>query len=153
AARYENFPHYYPTNLPEKSLEHYIATQLLQLNAQDVYIDIASEHSPVPDIYRRLFAATAYRQDLAYPPGLHADKIGGDAAHMPLPEAFATKMALHCSFEHFEGDSDIGFIRETARVLRPGGAACIVPLYLFEEYAIQIDPVIALPAGVVFDDD
>lgn len=71
---------------------------------------------------------------------------------MPLPEEFATKIALHCSFEHFEGDSDIGFIRETARVLKPGGAACIVPLYLFEEYAIQTDPVVAIPAGVVFDE-
>ena len=62
-------------------------------------------------------------------------------------------MALHCSFEHFEGRSDIGFIREAERVLRPGGAVCVVPLYLSEEYAIQTDPDVAAPAGVVFEDD
>jgi SAM-dependent methyltransferase len=154
AARYlEDFPNYYPDNLHEKALEHYIAAKLLQLNEQDLYIDVASEHSPVYEIYRRLFGTKTYRQDLAYPPGLNGAMIGGDAGNMPVPEGFATKMALHCSFEHFEGDTDISFIREAARVLRPGGAVCIVPLYLFEEYAIQTDPVVALSAGIVFEDD
>lgn len=154
AARYTaDFPQYYSSNISEKSLEHYLAVKLLQLNERDVYIDIASEHSPAPEIYRRLFRARTYRQDLAYPSGLHGDMIGGDAARMPVPDGFATKMALHCSFEHFEGNSDTGFIREAARVLRPGGAVCIIPLYLFEEYAIQTDPVTALSTGVVFEDD
>jgi hypothetical protein len=72
---------------------------------------------------------------------------------LPLPDGFATKLALHCSFEHFEGDSDIGFIREVPRILRPGGSACIVPLYLCEEYAIQTDPEVAVPGRVVFEGD
>ena len=154
AARYvEDFPNYYDFNLPEKSLEHYIAAQLLQLNEQDVYIDIASEHSPVPKIYNSLYGTTTYRQDLSYPPGLNGDMIGGNAANLPVADEFATKMALHCSLEHFEGDSDIRFIRGSARVLKPGGAVCIVPLYLFEDYAIQTDPAVALSADVVFEDD
>ncbi len=154
AARYlEDFPNYYGFNRPEKSLEHYLAAKLLELRAQDVYIDVASEHSPAPDIYRRLFGVKAYRQDLAYSPGVHRDRIGGDAALMPVSDGFATKMALHCSFEHFEGESDVGFIRETGRILAPGGAVCVVPLYLFEEYAIQADPEVAVPAGVAFEDD
>ena len=153
-ARYvEDFPNYYPGNLAEKALEHYIAAKLLRLNDQDTYIDVASEHSPVHEIYRRLFGAKTYRQDLAYPPGLNGVMIGGDAANMPVPGGFASKMALHCSFEHFEGDTDSRFIREVARVLRPGGAVCIVPFYLSEEYAIQTDPVVALSSGVVFEDD
>ena len=154
AARYtEEFSGYYPFNLPEKSLEHFIAAELLQLNPTDIYIDIASEHSPTPIIYHRLFGVEAYRQDLAYRPGLHGNTIGGDAAGMPIPDGFATRMALHCSFEHFEGDSDIGFIREAGRVLKPGGALCITPLYLFEEYAIQTDPVVSAPAGLIFEED
>jgi SAM-dependent methyltransferase len=154
AARYvEDFPDYYPDNLPEKSLEHYVAAKLLRLNEQDTYIDIASEHSPVHEIYRRLFGAKTYQQDLAYPPGLNGAMLGGDAANMPVPDGFASKMALHCSFEHFEGETDSRFISETARVLRPGGAVCIVPLYLFEEYAIQTDPVLALSAGIAFEDE
>ncbi len=153
-ARYRGeFSTYYATNQPEKALEHYVAARLLQLDAQDIYIDIASEHSPVPDIYHRLFGVTTYRQDLAYPAGLNGDTIGGDAARMPVPDGFATKMALHCSFEHFEGTSDIDFLREAARVLLPGGAVCIVPLYLSEEYAIQTDPEVAIPADMHFEDD
>jgi predicted O-methyltransferase YrrM len=154
AARYrEDFPHYYPFNLPEKSLEHYIAATLLEVNQHDVYIDIASQHSAVPYIYCRLFGAKTYRQDLAYPLGLNGDTIGGDASSMPVPDGFASKMALHCSFEHFEGDTDIGFIREVSRVLVPGGAVCIVPLYIAEEYCIQTDPVVAVASAVVFEDD
>jgi SAM-dependent methyltransferase/cell division protein FtsB len=153
-ARYvEAFPDYYASIRAEKSLEHYLAAKLLQLGEKDVYIDIASEHSPAPGIYQGLFGVTAYRQDLAYPAGLRGDRIGGDAACMPVPDGFATKMALHCSFEHFEGESDIGFLREARRVLRPGGAVCVVPLYLFEEYAVQTDPEVAVPAGVAFEDD
>ncbi len=72
---------------------------------------------------------------------------------MPVPDGFATKMALHCSFEHFEGESDIGFVGEAARVLRPEGVVCVVPLYLFEEYAIQTDPEVAVPARVTFEAD
>jgi SAM-dependent methyltransferase len=154
AARYEtDFPQYYPTNRAEKSLEHYVAAMLLELSARDAYIDIASEHSPVPAIYNSLFGARTYRQDLAYPPGLIGDTIGGDAAAMPVRDGFATKMALHCSLEHFEGDSDIRFFREANRVLAPGGVVCVVPLYLCEHYAVQTDPVIAVAQNVGFEDD
>ncbi|MGQ0604261.1 MAG: class I SAM-dependent methyltransferase [Anaerolineales bacterium] len=148
--RYSN---YYTFALAEKSLEHYIAAQLLKLQPQDVYIDIASEGSPVPEIYHRLYGCTPYRQDLSYPAGLNGDVIGGDAANMPISNAFASKMALHCSFEHFEGEADIRFIREIKRVLKPGGAVCFVPLYLFDRYAIQTDPKVSMPAGMQFETD
>ena len=153
-ARYlQDFPDYYSFNLPEKTLEHYIAAKLLQLNNEDIYIDIASQHSPTPVIYHRLFGVQAYLQDLDYPQGLHGNQIGGDAANMPVPDGFATKMALHCSFEHFENGSDIGFIRELSRVLKPGGAVCITPFYLFDEFAVQTDPAVSIPQGVKFDED
>jgi hypothetical protein len=79
--------------------------------------------------------------------------IGGDAANMAVPDGFASKMALHCSFEHFENRSDMGFIPEVSRVLKPGGAICILPLYMFDEYAIQTDPAVSIPQEVKFDDD
>jgi SAM-dependent methyltransferase len=153
-ARYvEDAPDYYAFNRAEKALEHYLSAQLLGLGERDIYVDVASEQSPVPEIFERLFGVTAYRQDLSYQPGVHRDRIGGDAAHMPVPDGFATAMGLHCSFEHFERESDAGFIREAARVLLPGGAVCVVPLYLSEDYAIQTDPEAAPPASVPFEDD
>jgi hypothetical protein len=143
----------YAANLAEKSLEHFVAAALLGLEEYDVYIDVASEFSPVPEIYARLYGCKVYRQDLAYAAGIHGDRIGGDAAHMPVTDGFATKMALHCSFEHFEGDADSGFISESARVLRSGGRLCIVPLYLNPRYLILTNPCVSAPAGVRFDDD
>jgi hypothetical protein len=56
------------------------------------------------------------------------------------------RMALHCSFEHFEGDADIRFLQEARRVLRSGGRVCILPLYLSTEYQNLTDPVV-LPKG------
>ena len=154
-ADYASFRDYHQggrsSNFIEKSLEHYLAAKFLAMSADDVYIDIANAGSPVPEIYRALFGCTAYRQDLAFPVGIKDNIIGGDAAQLPLPADFATRMALHCSFEHFERDSDIGFIKEASRVLRTGGRLVVLPLYLFREYAIQSDP-IEVPKGANFLD-
>jgi SAM-dependent methyltransferase len=70
---------------------------------------------------------------------------------MPVPSSFASKMALHCSFEHFEGDADSRFIREIGRVLRPGGAVCFVPFYVAEDYFFLTDPVVADGSDVKFE--
>jgi hypothetical protein len=106
----------------------------------------------VPEIYTQQFGCVSYRQDLAYPEGLHGDRIGGDAAAMPVPDGFASKMAPHCSFEHFEGDADIRFIREVGRVLRSGGRVCFAPLYLFHEFVNQAGPTAAITQQVDFDE-
>jgi hypothetical protein len=149
-ANYANYPTYYrggkSLNFAEKSLEHYLATKFLDLSREDIFMDVANAGAPVPEIYRDLFGCTAYRQDLVFPAGIKDEMIGGDAAKMPVPDGFATKMSLHCSFEHFEQTSDIEFIREANRVLQTAGRLVILPLYLFNEYAIQTDPV-ALPKG------
>lgn len=136
----------------EKSLEHFLAAKLLELLEDDIYIDVANSYSPVPDIYNKLYRCETYRQDIIFPEGINGNVIGGDAANMPLENGFATKMGLHCSFEHFEGDSDIRFIREASRVLKDSGRLCILPLYLFTEYAIQTD-ISALPEDIEFDMD
>lgn len=147
AAKYKNFKYYKggtKRNFAEKSLEHYIAFELLGLDSNDIYIDIANANSPTPEIYHDLTGCTIYRQDLMFPDGVHGNVIGGDAGSLPLTDSFATKMGLHCSFEHFEGDSDIRFIREVNRILRPGGKVCILPLYLHTKYAIQSNPLRAV---------
>lgn len=154
-ANYAKFRDYYrggrSANFVEKSLEHYLAAKFLEISQDDVYIDIANAGSPVPEVYRALFGCTAYRQDLSFPAGLKGNVIGGDAAQMPLPDDFASSMALHCSFEHFERGSDIGFIREASRALRTKGRLVILPLYLFNEYAIQTDPVVCPRDSTFFD--
>lgn len=156
-AEYFKFPCYFGggqgTQFTEKSLEHYLAARLLDLSNDDVYIDVGNANSPAPEIYQKLYGSKVYRQDLVFPEGIHGNVIGGDAGNMPVEDGFATKMALHCSFEHFEQDSDIRLMKEASRVLRKGGKLCILPLYLFNRYAIQTD-LAALPiGGISFEGD
>jgi hypothetical protein len=127
-------------------LEHYIAAQLLRLDKKDIYIDVGNEDSPAPIIYKNLFGAETFRTVF------NGEQIIDLSKNIPLADEFATKIALHCSFENFEGDSDMIFIREAARVLKPGGAACIVPLYLAQEYSVVTDPVIALFQHIGFEE-
>lgn len=156
-AEYYRFPRYYGSgrarNFIEKTLEHYLSAKLLNLSEDDVYIDIANANSPVPEIYYKLYGCKVYRQDLMFPKGIHGNIIGGNAANMPLNDNFATKLALHCSFEHFEQDSDIKFIKEASRVLKKGGKLCILPLYLFNKYAILTDPAILPKNCIAFEND
>jgi SAM-dependent methyltransferase len=139
--------------LPEKSLEHYLAAKLLDLSEKDVYIDVGSAGSPAAEIYRKMYGCKSYMQDLVFPQGVNRNFIGGNAGNMPVEDGFASKMALHCSFEHFEGNSDIAFIREASRVLRSGGRLCILPLYFFTTYAIQTDPTVLSEGTTQFEKD
>lgn len=136
-------PTYFPRNLPEKSLEHYVAAKLLDLQPGQTYIDIGSRRGAAAEVYGRLYNVCTFRQDLGFPAGINGDEIGGDAASMPVPDAFADAMALHCSFEHFEGDSDMRFIAEAGRVLKPGGRCVIAPLYLSNRFSCVTDPVLS----------
>ena len=151
-AEYSRFPRYCrggrSRNFVEKSLEHYLAAKLLDINRDETYIDVANDSSPAPEIYAALYGCNSYRQDLKFPAGLHGSRIGGSAAAMPVPDRFAAKMALHCSFEHFEQDADVCFIREAGRVLAHGGRVCILPLYIYTDYAIQTDLAV-LPRGAL----
>ena len=146
------FPEYYRGNQTEKSLEHWLALKLLDVRATQVFIDVASENSPVPEIYWRLAGACTFSQDIMHPAGIEGNRIGGDACAMPLPDAFADSAALTCSLEHFEGDADVRLFAELARVLKPGGSVCIVPFYAYEEDATQTDPVVSLSTDVAFDE-
>ncbi|MBV8726299.1 MAG: methyltransferase domain-containing protein [Candidatus Eremiobacteraeota bacterium] len=138
--RHANYPlSAYVVNRAEKRLEHHISAELLALPPGSLLIDVASAHSPFPAIMRR----GGYRviaQDLAFKPGLHGDRLGGDASRLELPNSCADGMTLHCSFEHFESSSDTRFIIEAARVLKSGGRVVILPLYLHQEYINMTDP-------------
>ncbi len=127
-------------NFTEKTLEHYVSTQFFSLAPGSVFIDIAACTSPFADIVARLFGATTYRQDLIYPKGLSGNQIGGWAHELALPDASVDAVTLHCSLEHFEGNSDTLFFQELSRVLRPGGRAVILPFYLAHTYTIHVDP-------------
>lgn len=120
--------------LLEKSLEHFLSIVIAQPKPGQTAVDIGSCRSVVPTILRRDFGVRCYEQDLEYPSGVVGETIGSSADSIPLPDGCVDFMTLHCTFEHFEGDADTGFMRESARLLRPGGRVVILPLYLNASY-------------------
>jgi hypothetical protein len=145
------YPSYYVTNLPEKTLEHFICLTYLCPEHGEILIDAASECSPLPEIFERVSGCTGYSQDIMYPAGINGRRIGGDACNMPIEPGFADMVCLTCSLEHFEGNSDTELFQELYRVLKPGGRVVVVPFYLSDTYGIQTDPVVSVSAEVVFD--
>lgn len=127
----------------KKVMEHHIAFRLLALRPGQRYLDVASESSPFPEVVRKHLGVDAYSQDLSYPPGIRGRRIGSNAAHLPVSDEWADAASLQCAFEHFAGDADSGFIRELARVLRPGGKCVIVPLYVGQRHLNIYDPLLA----------
>ena len=129
----------YVVNRSEKYLEHQVSVDLLDLPQLGSLIDVAAGHSAFAQIMRRR-GYDVIAQDRAFPPGLRHGCLGGDACAMDLPDRCADAITLHCSFEHFEGDADSRFLREAARLLKPGRKAVILPLYLHHEYINLTDP-------------
>ncbi len=142
-AEYTRFEAYNSAKAPffrEKALEHFTALKLLQLEKEDIFVDIAAAGSPVYKIFREMYGCRTYRQDLSYPSGINGDVIGGDASAMDVDDESFSKLALHCSFEHFEGNRDSSFVKEAIRVLKPGGKLVILPLYINQQAVIKTDP-------------
>ena len=123
----------------EKCLEHFLTFKFLQISSSDVFIDIAAAGSPFVDALNKK-NIKSYRLDLAYPQGVNGVNIGGDASKTPLPDQFATTLALHCAYECFQGDADILLIKESERILKSKGAIGIIPLYIDEIYYNATSP-------------
>jgi SAM-dependent methyltransferase len=124
----------------EKTLEHYLTMKFLGISSADICIDVAAASSPFADIISSHLNNKTYRQDLVYSPEIVGNQIGGDAGCMPVPDKFADVLTLHCAYECFQGDSDIRFIREAARVLKSKGRLGIVPLYVDNVYFVKTGP-------------
>jgi hypothetical protein len=137
-------------NRENKLLEYFLTVQILNVRRGQVIIDVASEYSIFPAVVRKEYGVTVFRQDLIYPDGIHGDRIGGNAAAMPVTDEFADALVLHNSFEHFEGTADSDFIAESWRVLKPGGTVIIVPLFVSNEYSIISDP-LTDRRGIIWD--
>ena len=118
--------------LLEKALEHFLSVVLARPRRGMVSVDVGSCRSVVPVILRRVYEVRCLEQDLTYPAGVNGDRIGSSADAIPLADRSVDFMTLHCTFEHFEGRADTGFVRECARLLKPSGRAIVAPLYLNE---------------------
>ncbi len=148
----EFYPGYAGANLPEKSLEHFLASSLLQPSSDDMVIDFVPEDSPFASIVSRLSGAKAVVQDSRPDAAASGTCLAARLPDLPVPDAFASKASLISFLNHCEGDLDVRLFRELARVIRPNGRVVVLPLYMFTEPTAQTDPVWSAE-DVKFDPD
>lgn len=139
-----------PALLDQKLLEHFVSLLLLAPRSGETLLDVGGAVSPFADHVSSALGCRAMRLDLDYEPGVRGDRIGAPADAIPLPDSSVDAITLHCTIDHFEGLADTGFVREAGRVLRPGGRACVLPLYLAEHPVNVCDPDL-FAASVRFD--
>jgi len=130
----------------EKLLEHWISSDLLGLaeyGADDIYVDAAASGSPWVKELRERRNLSAFAIDLAH--------VGDEYSELPYyrvenatQSSFSDEsirgVSLHCAYEMFAGDDDINLIDELARILKPGGKAVILPLYMHTHYCAYTTP-------------
>lgn len=130
-------------NFTEKTLEHYLSSELKDLSTCRVMVDVAAATSPWADVAHHFWPhLETWKQDLVYKKDSASDtrQIGGFAHEINLPNNKVDLITLHCSLEHFEGNTDSLFFQTAERILAPGGTLMIHPFYIAREYTIHIDP-------------
>lgn len=130
----------------EKIFEHFLAYKLTELatcpSPKDMtYLDIAGGGSPWIKILRE-YSFNSFVVDLYIQPVFRKLSFykKEDATHTSFPDESVDTMSSQCAFEVFLGNADILFIKEAARILKPGGKLIILPLYLHKYYCGYSSP-------------
>jgi hypothetical protein len=130
----------------EKLLEHWIASDLLGLSSyasDDIYVDIAACSSPWACALRQKAGLTAFAIDYAESGEFYKDLSyyrKEDATLTSFEPGSIRGASLQCAYEMFTGDSDSLLIKELSRILKPGGKAIILPLYMHTHYCAYSTP-------------
>lgn len=130
----------------EKVLEHWIGSErlgLMEFSENDIYVDIAASGSPWAKHLRERARIQSFAIDLqeigeAYS-DLHYYKVE-DATRTSFVDESVKGVSLQCAFEMFMGDDDVNLVYELKRILRPGGKAVILPLYMHVEHCGYASP-------------
>jgi ubiquinone/menaquinone biosynthesis C-methylase UbiE len=130
----EKLAQYSSLDYPHKKLlEFFFSYRLLDIQQDDILLDAAGGDALFLKIMHEKVGCRCLLNDHMYLGVSEKDNlryIGGDVCSINLPEASVTKISCNHSFEHFHENKDSGFIREVSRLLKPGGEAVILPLFL-----------------------
>ncbi|ABW66341.1 Methyltransferase type 11 [Desulfosudis oleivorans Hxd3] len=124
----------------KKALEFFFSAMLLNIQKDDIVLDAAGGRSEYLSNIRNVVGCrNLYVNDQIYSTGNvkrgGVNFVGGDVTAIGLPDGAVTKIACHHAVEHFRGDKDARFVLEISRLLKTGGRACILPLFIADRYA------------------
>lgn len=127
-----------------KILEYYYTDKLIGFsnrNKDFVYIDVGGAGSPFVKWLRETTEISAFSVDIikgkyAYLPYY----LVQDGTHTDFRNDSVDAISMQSSFEMFIGDSDIRVVKEISRILKPGGRAVILPLYMHTNYFSMVSP-------------
>lgn len=129
----------------EKLLEHWIAAECLGLMSYqptDTYVDIAAGGSPWAKVMRERLGISSFAIDLNVGPPYQELSFYrvANATATSFADASVKGASLQCAYEMFMKDDDTNLLKELARILKPGGKAVIVPLYMHTHYSAYATP-------------
>lgn len=130
----------------EKLLEHWIASErlgLMSYSSDGIYVDVAACNSPWAQELRKRKSISAFAIDLCEVGALYKNLDFyrmENATATSFADASVSGVSLHCAYEMFMGEDDRNLIAELARILRPGGKAVILPLYMHTHYCTYSTP-------------
>lgn len=153
--------------LHKKLIEFYTTFTLLDSQPDDVIMDAAGGLYTYLD---KIESRKIYLQDIMISKALKnnlgkkVEFIESDVCEINLPDNSIDKISCHHSFEHFQSDSDILFIKEIQRLLNMEGKCCILPIFIADRYIevtnaltfnkkfdikskLVIDPTAIIPGG------
>jgi SAM-dependent methyltransferase len=120
-----------------KPLEYFGSLQLLKPGPASVVLDAAGGGGQFAAIVLRSTAARdVISHDPVQIPGSRGGirYTGGTVESIQEPDESIDCISCHHSLEHFRGGADIAFMSEVFRLLKPGGRACVVPLFVASKY-------------------
>lgn len=120
-----------------KMAEYFLAYTFLgleQAGKDYKYIDCAAAGSIWASMLRKAKGIDAWSLDLVGTSNEKEHFIQADATSTPFDNNSVDGLSMQSALELFPDDTDIGFIKECARILRRGGRIFISPLYLSTKY-------------------
>lgn len=143
--------YYYPDYLKKfgelkrkKLIEFYTTFHILNPHERHVFMDVAggvNGYLANLSCKRRILQDMRIYNSTRLALGPSIDYIESNAGSIPLPDESVDLISCHHSFEHFQRDSDINFIKEVQRLLTVDGKCCIVPLFIANRYAEITDKI------------
>lgn len=121
----------------KKFIELYSTFKILNIDSEDIYLDAAGgRYTYINDLdcKRKIMQDLKLPQDFRVFIDNDIELLECSVSEIKLPDESIDKISCHHSFEHFQADADIEFVKEIQRLLEPSGKCCIIPIFIADKY-------------------